>query len=112
MVADDLLDLVDYGPHTGISRTEMGEVIHQELVWTNTSAFGEIFSDTDHCDEWLSTSDLREARQGLNALTVEDGPDWDTWRDERWWTSYLNLRCHWLARLYCIDDGFVLEEER
>ncbi|MCY1057301.1 hypothetical protein [Nannocystis sp. SCPEA4] len=112
VVADDLLDLVDNGPHTGISRTEMGDVVHQELVWTNTSAFGETFSVTDHCDAWLSASDTLETRQGLNALAIEDGPDWDIWRDERWWTSYLNLRCHKVAHLYCIDDGFVLEEER
>lgn len=112
VVADDLLDLVDHGPHIGIARTETGELLAQQPVWTNTSAFGESFSFADDCDAWISASDLLTARQGLNALAVEDGPDWDTWREERWWTSYLNQRCNKLAHLYCIDDGFVLEQER
>ncbi|MFZ6182429.1 hypothetical protein [Nannocystis pusilla] len=112
VVAEDLLDLVDNGPRIGIARTELGDSLIQQPVWTNTSAFGETFSISDHCEAWLSASDLATARQGLNALAVEDGPDWESWRDERWWTSYLNQRCNKLAHLYCIDDGFVLEQER
>ncbi|MDC0722463.1 hypothetical protein [Nannocystis bainbridge] len=112
VVADDLLDLVDNGPHTGIARTETGQAVAQEFVWTNTSAFGEIFNVTDHCDGWLSASPAQEARQGLNSVAVEQGPDWDSWRDERWWTSSITQECDRLAHLYCIDDGFVLEQER
>lgn len=111
VVADDLLDLVDNGPHTGIARTETGEALYDEAVWTNTSAFGDIFSIDDHCDGWLSTDQQFAARRGRNALIVEDGAEWLAWREERWWSSYLNLRCDKFARLYCIDDGFVLEQE-
>jgi hypothetical protein len=111
VVADDLLDLVDNGPRTGIARTELGEAVFKQRVWTTTSAFGEIFSIDDHCDNWLAAGGGFEARRGLNALDVEDGPDWDDWRSQRWWTSYASLICSQSARLYCIDDGFVLEQE-
>ncbi|MCY1056739.1 hypothetical protein [Nannocystis sp. SCPEA4] len=111
IVADDLLDLVDNGPHTGIARTEFGEALFKERVWTNTSAFGEIFSIDDHCDNWLAADGLLQARSGINALVVEDGPEWDSWRAERWWTSFAGLTCSAFAHLYCIDDGFVLEQE-
>lgn len=111
VISDDLLDLSDNGPHTGIARTELGDVAHTQFVWTNTSAFGEIFSIDDHCDGWLAAEQGIHARRGLNALAVEEGPEWDLWRAERWWTSYVSLACDQLARLYCVDDGFVLEQE-
>ncbi|MDC0718334.1 hypothetical protein [Nannocystis bainbridge] len=112
VVADDLADLVGNGPHTGIARTELGDSVFNRPVWTNTSAFGEIFSIDDHCENWLAADIMLVARRGFNALVLEQGVDWDLWRAERWWTSFETSQCKQLAHLYCIDDGFVLEQER
>lgn len=113
VIADDLADLVDNGPRIGISETEgkLGDSVVEHPVWTNTSAFGEIFSIGDHCDNWLSANESAQARRGLNALPGEDDPNWDSWLAERWWTSKSLGRCDKLAHLYCIDDGFVAETE-
>lgn len=113
VIADDLADLVNNGPHINIDRTEVefGDIVIERPVWTNTSAFGEIFSIHDHCDNWLSASVSSHSRWGLNALSGgKNNPDWDTWRAERWWTSKSPGKCDQLARLYCIDDGFVFDE--
>lgn len=110
IVADDLLDLADNGPRIGISLTELHEPIFDWRVWTNTSAAGEVFSVTHHCLAWSSADGVNVARQGRNALVDEDGPEWQAWRDQRWWTSYLSQFCNKTARLYCIDDGFAPEE--
>ena len=107
VIADDFDELIALGPRTGIARTELGDPIFNKVVWTNTTAFGEVFSTTHHCAGWTSASDQLTARAGLNALSVEDGPDWQSWRDERWWTSYDGHKCHKTAHLYCIDDGIV-----
>jgi hypothetical protein len=111
LVAADLGDLAEFGPRTGISRTEFGEVVVVGYVHTNTSGFGEKFSVTDHCLGWTSGSGQFEARRGFNALPVEEGPDWEAWRDERWWTSFLGGTCDKVAHLYCIDDGEILDAQ-
>lgn len=111
IVADDFDELTDFGPRTGIARTQSGDVLFNARVWTNTSAFGEVFSATNHCAGWTSASDLLLARTGLNALPVEDGPDWETWRDDRLWTNYAGRLCNLPAHLYCIDDSVILPEE-
>ncbi|MCY1010791.1 hypothetical protein OV079_35555 [Nannocystis pusilla] len=71
VIADDLADLVNNGPHINIDRTEVefGDIVIERPVWTNTSAFGEIFSIHDHCDNWLSASVSSHSRWGLNALS-------------------------------------------
>lgn len=109
LVADNLDDLVVHGPRTGISRTEFGDVVVARFVETNTSGFGEKFSITDHCLGWTSASDQYATRRGINALPVEEGPEWEAWRDERLWTSYNSWTCDKLAHLYCIDDGEVVD---
>ncbi len=30
--------------------------------------------------------------------------EWQTWSDERWWTSYTLWQCNKLARLYCFEN--------
>lgn len=112
VVAADLTELVEIGPRTGISRTEVGSPIFDEFVWTNTSAFGEIFSITNHCTGWTFASAQHSARIGWNALAVEDGPAWESWQGERWWTSYTGQTCDKPAHLYCLDDGVILDEEK
>jgi hypothetical protein len=111
LVASDLDDLVVHGPRTGVSRTEFGGVLVYEYVHTNTSGFGEKFHLTNHCLGWTSGSEQVEARRGVNALPVEEGPDWEDWRDGRWWTSFINYGCDEPAHLYCIDDGEIVDAQ-
>ena len=87
------------------------EVVVEEFVHTNTSGFGDKFSITNHCLGWTSGSEQLEARRGFNALQVEEGPDWEGWRDQRWWTSFANQKCYALAHLYCIDDGEIVDAQ-
>jgi hypothetical protein len=105
IVAGDFPELIDTGPRTGISITEFGSTVIEKYVWTNTSAKGEIFSPNNHCAEWTSSSALALARIGYNAVPIEQGPDWDAWRNERRWTSFLGLGCNEFAHLYCVEDG-------
>ena len=111
VVAADFDALVTSGPQTGIALTEQGDMLFDEPVWTNTSAFGGVFSPENHCAHWTSKSDQLGARVGQNALYIEAGPEWQTWQDERRWTSFVNLKCSQEQRLYCFDDGFIDEEE-
>lgn len=110
VIADDLGDLVFNGPRIGISETESGEIVVEQSVWTNTSDQGEIFIPADHCDNWLSAKDTWQARCGFNALASAEDPLWDAWLTGRWWTNDVTVKCDQFARLYCIDDGFVLDE--
>lgn len=104
IVAADFLELIELGPRTGIALTEKGETLFEQFVWTNTTAFGEVFNATNHCSEWTSESPQIKARFGLNALQIEDGPSWETWRADRGWTSYATDRCSFKIRLYCFEQ--------
>jgi hypothetical protein len=105
ILASGFPELVEMGPRVGISLTETGEVVFEALVRTNTSAAGEPFSVVNHCNEWTASDVAGSARAGYNAVPVEEGPDWDAWRSERLWTSYLGLTCNELAHLYCFEDA-------
>jgi hypothetical protein len=70
-----------------------------------------VFSATNHCAGWTEAGPLSSARLGYNALEIEEGAMWQTWLDDRLWTSRINQQCVKLARLYCVDDGFVPESE-
>lgn len=105
IVADTFVELIDLGPRTGISITETGQSVANAYVWTNTTAFGEAFSPTNHCNEWTAASLQFSARRGLNALSLEEGPAFDTWRSERHWTSVLSQTCNVPYRLYCFEDA-------
>ena len=74
-------------------------------VWTNTDAFGAPFSATNHCAEWTSSSVQHNARRGVNALMLEQGPAFDAWQTQRLWTSFLGQECFVPWRLYCFADG-------
>lgn len=105
VVADDFMELIEDGPRSGISITELGEAVHDELVWTNTSPFGEPYSMSGHCVAWTSADKANVARQGYNAIPVELGPAFQVWRSERYWTSFASSECSTSARLYCFQDG-------
>lgn len=105
VIAADFTELVELGPRTGITLTETGEPLFEQYVWTNTTAFGEVFSAADHCSEWTSESPTLKARRGMNAVELEMGPLWDIWRMDRLWTSYASQECHVPRRLYCFEDA-------
>ena len=105
ILAANFVELVETGPRTGLAITETGAPIFGAYVWTNTSAFGEGFSPTNHCNAWLSNTNDAPARLGYNALADEVGPNFDTWRKERLWTSALVQSCALSNHLYCFEDG-------
>jgi hypothetical protein len=111
LIAANLDELVGLGPRAGISRTEFGAPVFEWFVYTNTSAFGEIFNPTDHCEDWLSADFDLTTRVGLNAPAVEEGPGWQDWKDGRWWTTFKSLSCKTDARLYCVDDGEIVDAQ-
>ncbi|MBZ5708209.1 hypothetical protein [Nannocystis pusilla] len=106
VIADDFAELVTDGPRTGISMTELGTSIFQKLVWTNTDPFGEVFSASEHCSGWTVADPGASVRIGMNAPSVEAGPEWDAWQQQRHWTSALQSTCHKPRRLYCFEDGW------
>jgi hypothetical protein len=105
IVAADFDELIVMGPRTGISLTEKGTHVLEEWVWTNTSASGEPFSPDNHCGGWTTNSPDLKARAGFNAIESEQGAEWDTWRNDRLWTSTINRGCDKLAHLYCFEDA-------
>jgi hypothetical protein len=104
IVAGSFAELTQDGPRTGIAITETGEAAFDEFAWTNTSPFGDQFSFSDHCDGWKSASNMLPARAGYNALAVEFGPDFQAWKQQRYWTSRTDDQCDSLYRLYCFED--------
>ena len=105
VVAATFAELVEQGPRVGISVTEEGEAIFGAYVWTNTTAFGEVFSPTNHCTGWTASLNALPARLGYNALMLEQGPAFETWRAQRHWTSLMSQECSFPWRLYCFTDG-------
>lgn len=104
IVAASFVELAEQGPRTGISVTEQGTSAFESYVWTNTDAFGAPFSASNHCNEWTSQSPQLTARRGINALQLEEGPSFDTWKSERFWTSMLGQSCNQQWRLYCFEQ--------
>ena len=103
-VAASLDALIIHGPGDGITVTEKRETVIQRYVWTNTAVTGEIFSSTDHCDNWTSTDKELGARWGRNAEPKEPIEAWNMWQSEKQWTSSLSNFCFQLSHLYCIED--------
>jgi len=103
-VATSLEALILDGPGDGITTTEQRNTIIQRYVWTNTAVTGDIFSETNHCDNWISSDKLIGARVGRNAESMEPPEPWNLWKIERRWTSYLNKSCSAAAHLYCVED--------
>lgn len=105
IVADSFAELTQNGPRTGISVTETGATLSDKYVWTNTTAVGDPYSFSVHCDGWTSASGVYSAHIGYNALAVEFGPDFQEWKQQRLWTSFTDDNCENPYRLYCVEDG-------
>jgi len=103
-VATNLAALILDGPGDGITITEERNSVPQRHVWTNTAVTGDIFSETDHCDGWISSSKNLGARRGVNAVPKQPAEAWNTWNSEKQWTSFVTTSCAEPSHLYCIED--------
>ena len=103
-VAKNLDALILDGPGDGITVTEQRDSVLQRRVWTNTAVTGDIFSETDHCADWISSNKTLGARQGANAVPKQPAEAWNTWSSEKSWTSFVIGSCSKPAHLYCIED--------
>lgn len=105
LIAEDLAHLISDGPGDGITVSELRTTLMQVRVWTNTAVNGEVFSETDHCDNWTSTANQSGARTGNNAVPKLPADMWNEWSAEKQWTSFLPLSCSYSAHIYCIEDA-------
>jgi len=103
-VATSLDALILDGPGDGITVTEQRDNIIQRYVWTNTAVTGDIFSETDHCDGWISSAKDANARRGINAVPKQPVEVWNEFIVDKQWTSYLTKWCFQASHLYCIED--------
>lgn len=109
IIVGDYADLVASGPQTGISITEAGDILHERNVWTNTTFYGKVTDPEPpySCAGWTSDGANVQASAGLNALALEKGPEWQSWKSEHLWTDHQVLKCLDQAHLYCFEDGPV-----
>jgi hypothetical protein len=105
LVAEDLDALIADGPGDGITVTEQRTTLTEVFVWTNTDVIGEVFSEIDHCENWTSAGSDPGTQTGINAVPKLPADAWNTWRDERRWTSHKKWKCSFPAHLYCIEDA-------
>ena len=103
-VAKNLDALILDGPGDGIRVTEKRDSVLQRYVWTNTAVTGDIFSETDHCNDWIASDKNLNARLGINAVPKQPAEAWNTWSSEKRWTSFATKWCLESAHLYCIED--------
>ncbi len=102
--ADSFAALIETGPlGEGLLVTEHGHALYKANVATNTQPGGISFNADQHCQAWTSAEDIYKARLGLTAVTV-DSPDKTAWKDELWWTGFLDRPCNkTLFHLYCLE---------
>lgn len=103
--AGDYDELIKDGPRRGLTITEEGDLLVGVSAWTNTASYGGLLSPTEHCAGWTTANPDFSARVGLNAVEVEDGPAWETWKDWGQWTTFADQNCQESAHLYCFEDG-------
>jgi len=102
ILAATYAELIDLGPGPGIIATETGELLTDELVWTNVGPFGDAFVTDPNgtCADWTSDDPMKSARTGLNAVVPEDLPEW---QDQHQWLSYSMKPCQKWFRIYCVE---------
>jgi hypothetical protein len=104
-VADDWDDLVQNGPHDGITVTEKGELLLDVGVWTGTGQGGSLINPDAHCKAWTNLDPNQESRIGRSGIDKVLLPKvWDQWYDNRHWTNFTNLPCENKAYLYCFEQ--------
>lgn len=105
IVADSYVALIDQGPGDGITTTETGEVLVEQLVWTNINPFGDAYLvDPEHtCTGWTSADATQVARVGLNAVKEGDLDGLMDWKSARQWFGYASKPCSEKRRIYCVE---------
>ena len=103
-VADDRAQLFASGPLVGITGSELGQTLLKAWVWTNTTPDGETFDEDLDCLDWTKDSFMVKARIGRSGVDKQDLDEWNTWKSEKHWTSYLTSGCHSKYHLYCFEQ--------
>ena len=103
-IADDRAQLFASGPLTGITGSELGQTLLKAWVWTNTTPNGELFDADLDCLDWSKDSFLLKARVGRSGVDKQDLAEWNTWKSEHHWTSYLTSGCYYNYHLYCFEQ--------
>lgn len=104
-VADSLSDLVINGPGDGIRVDEFGKPLPpSSKAWTNTGPAGAPYSPVNHCNEWDSAAFDQSARVGRSHVPHEPQAQWQTWVEDRQWTSWDVWKCFDSAHLYCFEQ--------
>ncbi len=105
-LADSWTALLVQGPAggEGLAVSEVGTVLYNKLVATNTAPGGQRFSPVDHCHDWTSAVADQNGRVGLTAMPP-DSPDLQTWKEQQLWINFQSRSCKQLTfHLYCIED--------
>lgn len=101
--ANSFTDLIASGPGDGITLDELGAVHSSVRVWTNTAVTGAVFSQSDHCANWVSDSNQFLGWTGINAVPKLPADEWQKWADQKQWTSRVFRSCDYQHHLYCLE---------
>lgn len=104
LLADSYDELIADGPGLGVTTTETGEYMLNQLVWTNVDPFGDAFETQSMwtCSGWNSDDSLQSAQVGLNAV-MPGTPEFAEWLSKGRWLSYSSKPCADPYRIYCIE---------
>jgi hypothetical protein len=102
-LADSHAKLLYQGPlDEGVSVTELGTSLYDELVATNTAPNGTSYSPDQHCLAWTSDDPLLKARVGLTFPSDPD--DIPMWVQNGRWISAWTFTCDMpMYHLYCLE---------
>jgi hypothetical protein len=102
-IADGWNDLTLNGPAYGITVTDTGEKLLNTFVWTGTAPSGKVFDPAATCEAWSSSASTNKSRLGKSGVDKQ-APEWSQWSEERRWTNFASLECHWPYRIYCFEQ--------
>ena len=91
LVANNWNDLIDGSLSHQININENSGT-NGEIVWTNSTMSGSIFSTTNTCSNWTLESSSLQSRTG------------DSTAKDKTWTDYNTNSCNIAFRLYCIEQ--------
>ncbi len=103
-VADNLAQLFETGPITGITHTETGQDLLHRYVWTGTGPDGNLANPPAHCNGWTTQADTSTGQIGYSGVDEDDLLAWAAWHVHKLWTKYTTEACDKPRHLYCIED--------
>jgi len=103
-VANDRQHLMQSGPIVGITLTETGEHLLDARVWTNTTPGGMLEDPLLECKTWSSDFITDKGRVGRSGVDKQDLAEWQAWKSQLQWTSYVTRTCDSPNRLYCFEQ--------